>query len=33
MEENVVSKAFMDIDFKDRTVLNIITQNEFVPMM
>jgi len=33
MSENVTSRAFMDIDFKDRTVLNIITSNGFVPLM
>lgn len=28
-----VQRAFMDIDFKDRTVFNIITTNGFAPLM
>lgn len=33
MSEDVVPRAFMDIDFRDRTVLNIITNNGFVPLI
>lgn len=33
MTEGVVNKAFLDLDFKNRTVINIITSNGFVPLM
>jgi hypothetical protein len=33
MEDENVSRTFLDIDFKDRTVLKIITQNGFAPLM
>lgn len=33
MEDENVSKTFLDIDFKDRTVLKIITSNGFAPLM
>jgi hypothetical protein len=33
MEGTVVSKVFLDVDFLDRTVLKIITNNGFAPLM
>lgn len=33
MEDENVPKTFLDIDFKDRTVLKIITLNGFAPLM
>ena len=33
MEPEVIPKVFLDIDFKDRTVLKIITSNGYVPLM
>ncbi|CDW71841.1 UNKNOWN [Stylonychia lemnae] len=33
MDEEVIPKVFLDIDFKDRTVLKIITSNGYVPLM
>ena len=33
MEDENVPKTFLDIDFKDRTVLKIITINGFAPLM
>lgn len=33
MEEHVINRVFLDIDFKDRTVLKIITSNGYVELM
>ena len=33
MTEEIISKAYLQIDFKNRTVLNIITTYGFVPLM
>lgn len=33
MDADVITKVFLDIDFKDRTVLKIITSNGYVPLM
>jgi hypothetical protein len=33
MEDENITKTFLDIDFKDRTVLKIITSNGFAPLM
>ena len=33
MEDSKVNKVFLDNDFKDRTVLKLITINDFVPLM
>lgn len=33
IELEVASKIFLDIDFKDRTVLKIITSNSYIPLM
>jgi len=33
MEKEVIRPIFMDNDFKERTVLNLITTNGFSPLM
>lgn len=33
MDDRVISKVFLDTDFKDRTVLKIITQNGYAVLM
>jgi hypothetical protein len=33
MEDDKIERVFMDLDFKDRTVLKIITENKFAPLM
>ena len=33
MEKEVIRPIFMDCDFKERTVLNLITTNGFSPLM
>jgi hypothetical protein len=33
MSEDVIERAFMEIDFKNRTVFNIITSNGFASLM
>ena len=33
IEQEVISKIFLDIDFKDRTVIKIITTNGYADLM
>jgi hypothetical protein len=33
MEDEKIERVFMDLDFRDRTVLKIVTENEFAPLM
>lgn len=33
MDDKIINRVFLDIDFKDRTVLKIITSNGYVELM
>ena len=33
MDDEIIPKVFLDLDFKDRTVIKIITSNGYVPLM
>lgn len=33
MDEEVIARVYTEVDFKDRSVLKILTSNGFVPLM
>ncbi len=33
MEDEKIDRVFLDLDFRNRTVLKIATENEFAPLM